>query len=186
MTRNRATSGRGKYEMRPVDADRRRLLVAAIALTSVASGSAGLRLSRAWAQEGADASPTTRSTAVRMARHLYPHTAIPDDVYAQVLDDVLAAAASDPSLESAIRDAASALDAQQPGDFLSAGDAGQLAAMRAVEHTEAFAAVLAAVRVRFYSHPAVWEVIGYEGPSYARGGYLTRGAGDIDWLPESR
>jgi hypothetical protein len=28
-------------------------------------------------------------------------------------------------------------------------------------------------------------MLGYEGPSFERGGYLNRGAGDIDWLPET-
>jgi hypothetical protein len=28
-------------------------------------------------------------------------------------------------------------------------------------------------------------MLGYEGPSFARGGYINRGAGEIDWLPEA-
>jgi hypothetical protein len=32
----------------------------------------------------------------------------------------------------------------------------------------------------------VWELVGYEGPSYDRGGYLHRGFDDLDWLPRPR
>jgi hypothetical protein len=49
-----------------------------------------------------------------------------------------------------------------------------------------FAAIQAAVQTRLYNHPAVWARLGYEGPSYDKGGYIGRGAGRVDWLPEGR
>jgi hypothetical protein len=32
----------------------------------------------------------------------------------------------------------------------------------------------------------VWDLLGYEGPSFDKGGYLHRGFNDLDWLPEPR
>ena len=58
----------------------------------------------------------------------------------------------------------------------------QLAAMIAVEQMDFFAVIRGAVSQRLYYHPAIWALLGYEGPSFQQGGYLNRGAGDIDWL----
>ena len=40
--------------------------------------------------------------------------------------------------------------------------------------------------VTLYSDPEVWELLGYEGPSYDKGGYVDRGFDDLDWLPDPR
>ena len=37
-----------------------------------------------------------------------------------------------------------------------------------------------------YSDPEVWELLGYEGPSFDKGGYIDRGFDDLDWLPDPR
>ena len=33
-----------------------------------------------------------------------------------------------------------------------------------------------------YRNPEVWALVGYEGSSLEKGGYLTRGFDDISWL----
>ena len=40
--------------------------------------------------------------------------------------------------------------------------------------------------VALYNNHDVWELLGYEGPSYDKGGYIDRGFNDLDWLPEPR
>jgi hypothetical protein len=163
--------------MRPTAVDRRRFLVGAIFLGSSAGA---LKQISAWAQGGPGA------TLVRMARHLYPHDALDDAVYAQVLDDALGATAADTSLADAFRSAESELDARSESGFLDLTADEQLATMQTFEDSEFFAAIATAVRIRLYNHPAFWSLIGYEGPSWQRGGYLNRGAGEIDWLPGDR
>jgi hypothetical protein len=163
--------------MRSIAVDRRRFLVGAIFLGSSAGA---LKYVSAWAQGGPGA------TLVRMARHLYPHDALDDAVYAQVLDDALSATAADASLADAFRSAEIELDARSESGFLDLTADEQLATMQAVEDAEFFAAIATAVRIRLYNHPAFWSLIGYEGPSWQRGGYLNRGAGEIDWLPGDR
>ena len=160
---------------------RRRFLVAAIAFFGATAGTIGpaaFRFASAWAQSG-DAS--TLDTLVRMARLLLPHDGIADDVYADVLNAALVAAADDKSLT----EVETLLNAQEADDFMNVNEEAQLSAMRAVENEASFAAVLGVVKAGMYSNPAVWKVINYEGPSYQDGGYLHRGAGDIDWLPET-
>ncbi len=40
--------------------------------------------------------------------------------------------------------------------------------------------------VALYDDKEVWEILGYEGASYDKGGYLHRGFDDLDWLPAAR
>ena len=40
--------------------------------------------------------------------------------------------------------------------------------------------------VTLYNDKEVWDILGYEGASYDKGGYINRGFNDLDWLPEPR
>jgi hypothetical protein len=164
---------------------RRRFLVAAIAFSSSAIG---LRLGKAWAQDRL--SNDDRAALARFARRLYPHAAIADDVYAEVVEGALARAATDPALAGALDEAGTALDAEARriggGDstFIDLGTDEQVETITSIEEQPFFAAVQGAVLVGVYNHPAVWALVGYGGPSFEQGGYLNRGAGEIDWLDE--
>jgi len=167
--------------------NRRRFLVAAITLSGCAVGILGpsvLQLSRAWAQSGTSLEEDVLRALVQMARRLYPHESISDEVYAEVLDEALASTADDGSLAEMLRSAEQALNAQQLADFINLDADAQIDAMRAVERMSFFTAIQGVVRSRVYYHPAIWNLLGYEGPSFQQGGYLNRGAGEIDWLPE--
>lgn len=164
-------------------ATRRRFLVATIAysgLISTGLGAALLRAGSAWAQSVNENS----DELARVARLLFPHDAIADNVYAEVIDSVLSAAADDAALMDMLNEAVAALNAAQGGDWFAAGAKEQIAAMQAVEGEAFFAAILGNVQARFYNHPKVWELIKYPGSSVEFGGYVDRGFDDIDWLPE--
>jgi hypothetical protein len=167
---------------------RRRFVVAAITFSGLAGTSIGtsfLGLSRAWAQSG-DGSDGDSAAMVRMARLLYPHDAIADDVYMDVLNLAMSTTAADGSFAALLDVAVDALNASQSGDFVDLDEGSQIAALQSVESQPFFAAIQMNVGVTFYYHPAVWALLGYEGPSFDKGGYLHRGSGDIDWLPESK
>ncbi len=166
---------------------RRRFLVASIALSGLASGTLGpsvFRFSKVWAQSDELDEPTL-AAMTRLARLLYPHDAISDDVYREVLDQALADTAADGSIVDALREIEDALYAQQPADFMALDEDAQIAALTDIEHIEAFSTIRFAVMLRLYNHPAIWLLLGYEGPSYQQAGYLNRGAGEINWLPET-
>jgi hypothetical protein len=169
--------------MNKAETSRRRFLIAAFAysgLLSAGMGVALLRASSAWAQ-----SPNGNADELtRMARLLYPHDGIANDVYADVIDDILSAAADDASMLDTLGDAVSALNAAQHDDWFAIGAEDQIKAMTVVENEPFFAAIQGAVMARFYNHPMVWEHIGYPGSSVEYGGYVDRGFDDIDWLPE--
>jgi len=161
---------------------RRRFMVAAIALSGTTASMSILQPVSAWAQASDGGRPNP--DMIRMARLLYPHDALSDGVYADILGDALSATAAEDSFAMLLDAVGEALDSQIDGSFVMADEADQIAAMRVIEGDAAFTAVQAAVRTGIYQHPACWKVIGYGGPSFQDGGYLHRGAGEIDWLPE--
>ena len=156
---------------------RRRFLVAAITFSGVATGATFLRASNAWAQSGDG--PTAEM--IRLARRMFPHDGVSDDVFAEILDDALGATAADGSFAATLDVAANAL----PADFMALDEAVQVEALKTLQDEAFFGAIFFNVRLRLYNHPAVWAVLNYEGPSWQKGGYLNRGAGEIDWLPEA-
>jgi hypothetical protein len=110
---------------------------------------------------------------------------VADAVYAEAADGFLAAAT--PAQRDLVVNGVRALNARAAGGgWLGLEKEAQIAALRAIEDGAFFAAVRAGVRDRLYASPAVWAAIGYPGSSLEFGGYLNRGYGDIDWLPEVR
>lgn len=166
---------------------RRRFLVAAI--TTSAAMSCGFNLgvirgSDAWARSSSDMSADAVKSLVRMARSLFPHTNLADDVYAEIVDTILTASANDPALESVLDQAIDALNAARSEDFFELSDESQLEVMTSLSDSDFFHTIANQVRWRLYTHPTLWEVIGYPGSSVEYGGYVERGFNDIDWLPE--
>jgi len=160
---------------------RRRFLVAAMIL---AGTTGGLRAGRAWAQDAVGLDADSRRVLAAAARRLFPHAAIRDAVYAEVIDSALALAAANDTLVNAFAAVEAFLDAAQPRDFIDLDPDDQVEALRSIEHAPYFAAIQSAVLAGVYNHPAVWELVGYGGPSWQQGGYLNRGAGVVDWLEE--
>jgi hypothetical protein len=166
------------------DTTRRRFLVAAITYSGLLSSGIGmsvLRTSEAWARssgQGAD------GMLGHFARLLYPHDALADETYIEVISAILEAAASDSSLDGVIEETISALNSSQDGDWFELDEETQIAVMESRQDDAFFAAIQFQVMARFYNHPKVWQVIGYPGSAKEYGGYLERGFDDIDWLPE--
>jgi hypothetical protein len=166
---------------------RRRFIVSVIAL----SGAAGSALqpdlfavSRAWAASAAPLDDSLRQAMVRMARLLFPHDALTDDVYAEILDRALSDTANGKAFARQLEATAEALARQSGDNWAQLDESAQIEAMRRIEAEPFFAAIQNHVRAGIYNGAAFWKHVGYPGPSKVFGGYLHRGAGDIDWLPE--
>lgn len=167
---------------------RRRLLVAIVAFSGAAAIGLEPRLSslsRAWAESPAQPDAGVRAAMLRMARLLYPHDALPDSVYAGILDRALSDVAAGADFGKQLDQAAAALDARAGRPWQDLDLAAQIAAMRGIETEAFFVAIENAVRAGIYNDPAFWKHVGYPGPSKGFGGYLHHGAGEIDWLPEN-
>ena len=123
-----------------------------------------------------------REALLRMARLLYPHQRLSDEVYEAALQ-LSSANFKSPSTIDAFERGAEMLDVAAHGDWLAADSEAQINALKSIEESDVFATVQEAVRTQLYRDPAVWELIGYPGPS-APLGYIDRGFADIDWLPK--
>jgi hypothetical protein len=122
------------------------------------------------------------STITAAARTIYPHDALPDDVYARVGEKLAEAAREDPGAARTIEDGVSALNGGRPFTDLSAH--GQLEALKGIEDSDFFELVRSTAVVEVYSDERTWQLVGYEGPSFDKGGYIDRGFNDLDWLPD--
>lgn len=116
------------------------------------------------------------------ARVMYPHDALPDDVYARVGRTLAETARADPGTAQTLQDGAAALDQGQPFAELPAEE--QLKVLKGIEGSDFFELVRSTAVVEVYSDRRTWELVGYEGPSFDKGGYLHRGFNDLDWLPD--
>jgi hypothetical protein len=123
-------------------------------------------------------------TVAALARTLYPHDALPDEVYARVSAAIDAAAREGPAQARTVKDGVTDLDRLGGKPFLERGADERLADARAIEGSDFFELVRSTAVVEIYSDAATWRALGYEGPSFAKGGYLHRGFDDLDWLPD--
>jgi hypothetical protein len=123
-------------------------------------------------------------TIAALARTLYPHDALPDEVYARVSAKLDEAAREDAAQARMIKDGVTDLDRLGGKPFLERGADERLADARAIEGSELFELVRSTAVVEVYSDAATWRALGYEGQSFAKGGYLHRGFDDLDWLPD--
>ena len=114
---------------------------------------------------------------VRMARLLYPHDALADATYADVVQGLV-------SDSEALSACIESLNSASASDWLALGEDEQIAVLREIENSTAFQTVQNGVRTGLYNHPDLFQLIRYPGSSLEFGGYIDRGFDDIDWLPE--
>jgi hypothetical protein len=119
-----------------------------------------------------------------LARTLYPHVALPDSVYARVPAKIDEAAREDAAQAQTVNDGVADLDGRGDQPFVERSAEQQLADAKAIEGSDFFELVRSTAVVEIYSDPQTWTLLGYEGPSFAQGGYLERGFNDLDWLPD--
>ncbi|ODU03884.1 MAG: hypothetical protein ABS81_12460 [Pseudonocardia sp. SCN 72-86] len=124
--------------------------------------------------------PADRATLVRMLRVMFPHPAFPDGPYERTAEAVLG---GDARSRAQVCQGLTDLDRFRDRPFVELDDAAALAVLRELDGTAFFGAVKAIALVAFYDDHEVWDLLGYEGPSVEKGGYINRGFDDLDWLP---
>ena len=120
---------------------------------------------------------------MKMVRTLYPHDRFPDGPYIRTTEDVINKGNSSPEnavmLQEGIDQLKSAnfskLNFQESTDYLTS-----------MGRTAFFEHVRGTTTVTLYNDKETWELLGYEGYSYDKGGYINRGFNDLNWLPEPR
>ena len=124
-----------------------------------------------------------RKILFRLLRVAYPHARFPDAPYERTAKQVESAAQDNDDDFKALTEGLDALDAQ---GFLDQDDEAATNALRAVDQQTFFRQLHATTVVALYDDREVWDLLGYEGPSFDKGGYIDRGFNDLDWLPEPR
>ncbi len=116
---------------------------------------------------------------------LFPHKNINASVYEEVSELVRAQLSAREDWARLQQEGRAALDAAAGAPWESLDAEARVNAAEAISKTQFFKTIYQAALFEFYSHPAVWALVGYPGASAEEGGYLYRGFDDIDWLPET-
>ena len=127
-----------------------------------------------------------RAILVRVLHVVFPHDKVPEGPYERTADAVIAAANASTWSRLSLVQGLDSLAGLTGGGFLELDEADAAKILRHVEGTEFFGLIRRTAVVSLYDDPEVWSVLGYEGSSFDKGGYIDRGFDDLDWLPDPR
>ena len=118
-----------------------------------------------------------------MIRVMYPHSRFPDGPYERTATAVIDKANASPAKALMLR---SGLNELRSNSFVSLSDNAATKYLESIQSSEFFQHVRGTTVVALYNDHEVWELLGYEGPSFDKGGYINRGFNDLTWLPDPR
>lgn len=125
-------------------------------------------------------------TLVALIKAAFPHEAVPEAAYRRAAATVQAAAEDTTWMRVKLIQGLDSLQALADGRFTELTAQEALPLLLRVQHTTFFGFVRQTVVVSLYEDEEVWDALGYEGPSFDKGGYIDRGFDDLDWLPDPR
>ena len=123
---------------------------------------------------------------VRVLKVAFPHRAFPDGPYERTAEHIIVTASANPFQTAQLGQGLIALDTLRGKPFAELDSAEALSLLEQVQDTPFFQLVRSTTVVFMYSDRDVWQVLGYEGESSDKGGYVDRGFNDLDWLPDPR
>ena len=173
----------------PVALTRRRFLKTGSGVlmgTLMATGGtlAALAPSRTWALTMSELTDAEGEKLLKVTRAIFPHDTLDDAVYALVVKDLDAAAASDANVAKLLRAVLQDLDQRASGDWASLDYLARENIVIKMAGTEFFEKIRGTSVVSLYNNEMAWAHFGYEGASYDKGGYFDRGFQDLNWLPD--
>ena len=129
---------------------------------------------------------TARRILIRILQVAFPHEGFPDGPYERQADQIFELANESTWFRIKLTQGLATLNDLAGGSFLSLDNEAATKVLKHVEHTDFFGFIRRTTILNMYEDEAVWEVLGYEGPSFDKGGYVDRGFNDLDWLPDPR
>lgn len=133
--------------------------------------------------EGTD---EARRTLIALIKAAFPHDTVPDAAYERAADTVQKEADDSTWMRVKLAQGLDSLQGLTDGTFHELTPQQAHLVLLRVQHTTFFGFVRQTVVVNLYEDEEVWEALGYEGPSFDKGGYIDRGFDDLDWLPDPR
>ncbi len=170
-----------------VDFSRRQFLKTSSAATLIVMGGAVINQQEAWGLETKALQPETMQTLIQMARDIFPHDRFADKIYALAVKAYDDAALEDESLKTLIEDGIGELNQLANdgfgSDYLNVGwEVDRNSLLGQVESGALFQKLRGDLVVSIYNNHDVWAILGYEGESFSKGGYIERGFNDLEWL----
>lgn len=123
---------------------------------------------------------------VRVLKTAFPHRGWPDGPYERTAEHIVVTVSGNPFQTAQLGQGLVSLDALRDRPFADLPADEALALLEQVQGTPFFALVRSTTVAFMYSDREVWQLLGYEGESFDKGGYLHRGFDDLNWLPEPR
>jgi hypothetical protein len=164
------------------------LKTGAMAVVGSAVAASGLITTASGAEEAvpkfSTLKPEEAQTLLQVSRQIFPHRKLTDAPYWAVVSQLDIAAQADPSVATMLADGVAQLNSSQGSKFVDLNDQQKVEALKAIETTPFFQKVRGVELQTLYSDPAVFKAVGYQGASYAMGGYLHHGFNDLKWLPD--
>jgi hypothetical protein len=144
---------------------------------------------QSWAVTATTLKPETFATLVQMSRDVYPHDRLGDAYYAKAVQSFDEAAGKSADSKAMFENGVIGLNEAATGAHgVAYGQIGwevdRVAILRAMEKSPFFQAVRGGLITGIYNNPDVWPLFGFEGESASKGGYISRGFDDIDWLDQ--
>ena len=160
----------------------RRFLMLGTASAAVLGASLPGRVKASAITVGSD--DASKSLMKRMIKVAFPHKInVPEVCYDRDVEAIFGAANKDAGTAVMVKTGLSDLKA---AGFEAMDDEAALAHLRSIEGTGFFQLMRGTTITTLYNDPEVWGVLGYEGESFSKGGYINRGFNDLDWLPDPR
>lgn len=150
-------------------------------LTAICS-SAGLRLAQALTSGVPALTDHQLAMLERISYLLFPFPQLGKGPYQRVVAGMQQAIGKQADQISLVTEGIAMLDDAAAQTWLDLPQSEQMALLKQMENSAFFQWALPATRSRLFQDPQVWALIGYEGSSLEKGGYLQRGLNDIDWL----
>ena len=123
---------------------------------------------------------------VRVLKVAFPHKGFPDGPYERTAEHIIVTVSGNAFQTAQLGQGLLGLDALRDRPFADLEPDEALAVLEEIAHTPFFALVRSTTVVFMYSDREVWRVLGYEGESSDKGGYVDRGFDDLGWLPDPR
>lgn len=180
--------------MKNIRISRRRFLkygsISSLGISHLLSGSASLlNTLSAYATEPDSLNESDIKLLFSILKQIYPHNVLNDRHYQNVVEKIIEAAVSDDSVNQIINEGINNLNSSVEhtmvkNSWVESSTEEKLEALKKISKTEFFSQLKQKTIVTLYNDPEVWELFGYEGEAFSKGGYINRGFNDLDWLPE--
>lgn len=161
--------------------------LASIGITVLGASTLLTSSTEAFAQSFTVLGPDAGKVLLVMARDIFPHDKLGDKYYMHAVEPYDASASKDPALRKLLMDGVASLNAASKK---MAGknytdiplEANRVAVLKSIEKTPFFQKIKGDLVTGIYNNKEIFPLLGYEGSSWEKGGYLHRGFNDIDWL----